>query len=480
MQLIDIIIFFLFTGGIVVFGCSFFRKKTSSDDFTNAGHSVPGWVIGMSIFATYVSSISYLGYPGKAFAGDWNAFVFSLSIPIASYFAAKYFVPFYRNLSSVSAYSYLEERFGRWARVYAGACYLLTQVARMGSILFLLALPMNQLFGWSIPWVIVITSVMIIVYSMLGGIKAVIWTEAIQGIILIGGALVCLGVLMFDMPEGPMQTIEIGIRDHKFDLGSLGADLGESTFWVCLIYGIFTNLQNYGIDQNYVQRYHTAKTEKEAKFSALFGGYLFIPVSAVFFLIGTALYAYYQVHPGILPADAKPDYVFPFFIAHQLPHGLIGLLIASIFAAGMSTVATSVTSSSTIILTDYYSYFRPKASDSEKLRVLKGSSLVVGILGILVALAFLSVDSALDAWWALSSIFSGGMLGLFLLGYLCRRARSIDAALGVACGVVLVCWIVFTPLIHANLAIVFGTILIFLVGFLASRLLHGNSEKTNK
>ena len=144
MHIVDIIIFLLFTGGVVLFGCSFFQKKGSSDEFTSAGRSLPGWVVGMSIFATYVSSISYLGYPGKAFAGNWNAFVFSLSIPIASFFAAKYFVPFYRNQQSVSAYSFLEQRFGRWARVYASSFYLLTQVARMGSILYLLALPMNE------------------------------------------------------------------------------------------------------------------------------------------------------------------------------------------------------------------------------------------------------------------------------------------------------------------------------------------------
>lgn len=156
----------------------------------------------MSIFATYVSSISYLAYPGKAYMSDWNAFVFSLSIPIASYFAAKYFVPFYRSIGSVSAYSFLEERFGPWARVYASSCYLLTQVARMGSILYLLALPMNALLGWDIKMIIAVTSVAIIAYSMLGGLKAVIWTEAIQGFILIGGAIACLCVLMFKMPEG--------------------------------------------------------------------------------------------------------------------------------------------------------------------------------------------------------------------------------------------------------------------------------------
>lgn len=480
MHLIDLIIFFLFTGGIVVFGCSFFNKKLSSDEFTSAGRSLPGWVVGMSIFATYVSSISYLGYPGNAYSSNWNAFVFSLSIPIASYFAAKYFVPFYRNQGSVSAYSFLEERFGTWARLYASACYLLTQIARMGSILFLLALPMNLLMGWNIQLVIIFTSIAIIVYSMLGGIKAVIWTEAIQGFILIGGALICLAVLLFSMPEGPTQTFEMAIADHKFDLGSFSADLSTSTFWVCLIYGIFTNLQNYGIDQNYVQRYHTAKNEKEAKFSALFGGYLFIPVSAIFFLIGTALYTYYQVFPELLPAEGiKADYVFPLFIVNQLPTGLTGLLIASIFAAGMSTVATSVTSSSTIILTDYYQRIRKQTSDRERLWVLKVASLVIGVLGILIALALVNVDSILDAWWKLSSIFSGGMLGLFLLGYLAKKAKNIDAAIGVICGAIVIAWISADQWlglpesgIHEYLAIVLGTLIIFLVGFLSAHLFH--------
>ena len=472
MHIIDIIVFLLFTGGVVAFGCSFFKKKGTSEEFTSAGRSLPGWVVGMSIFATYVSSISYLGYPGKAFSGDWNAFVFSLSIPIASYFAARYFVPFYRSLDSISAYSFLENRFGPWARIYASSCYLLTQIARTGSILYLLALPMNVLLGWNIQTIIIVTSVAIVLYSMLGGMKAVIWTEAIQGIILIGGALVCMFILLFDMPEGPAQTFSIAMEDGKFSLGSFGSSLSESTFWVCLIYGVFTNLQNYGIDQSYVQRYHTAKNEKEAKFSALFGGYLFIPVSAVFFMIGTGLYAFYKVHPGVLPDGVGADYVFPFFIVNELPVGLTGLLIASIFAAGMSTIATSVTSSSTIILTDYYQRFRKHAGNRERMLVLKLSSVGVGVAGILVAFAFMSVQSALDAWWALASIFSGGMLGLFLLGYISRKARNFDAVLGVVCGVIPVCWIVISPFVHANLAIVFGTLLIFLVGFLSANLFN--------
>ena len=491
MNIIDLIVFLVFTGGIVLYGCSFFDKKSSAKEFTNAGRSIPGWVVGMSIFSTYVSSISYLGNPGKAYAGDWNPFVFGLSIPIASYFAAKYFVPFYRQHGSVSAYSFLEEKFGPWARFYASACYLLTQIARMGSILFLLAMPMNILMGWDLRTVIIITSIAIIIYSMLGGMKAVIWTEAIQGFILIGGALVCLFVLLFSMPEGPMQTFRIGMETldefgrSKFSLGSFSlTDLGSSTFWVCLIYGVFINLQNYGIDQNYVQRYHTAKTEREAKSAALFGGYLFIPVSAVFFLIGTALYAYYQVMPDeqvqAFDAAGKADYVFPYFMVNVLPQGLTGLLIASVFAAGMSTVATSVTSCSTIILTDYWTRLRQhishnksfEASDREHLMVLKVSSVIIGALGIIVALALVNVDSILDAWWKLSSIFSGGMLGLFLLGYMSRKVSNMAAFVGVTCGFAVIAWIsgwqwlhLPDPGMHEYLAIVFGTVTIFLVGF---------------
>ena len=475
MNTVDLIIFLICTGGIVIYGCSFFNKKGSADEFTSAGSNIPGWVVGMSIFSTYVSSISYLGYPGKAYAADWNPFVFSLSIPIASYFAAKYFVPFYRRQTSVSAYSFLEQRFGLWARWYASICYLLTQVARIGSIVFLLALPMNILLGWDIRMVVVVTSAAIILYSMMGGIKGVIWTEAIQGFIMIGGALACLIILLFSMPEGPAQTFRIGMEEGKFSLGSFGPSLGESTFWVCLIYGIFINLQNYGIDQNYVQRYHAAKSDREARFSALFGGYLFIPVSAVFFLIGTALWSYYNAGSSSALATEvgglKGDQVFPYFIVNALPTGLTGLLVASIFAAGMSTVSTSITSGATVVLSDFYR--RQRGS----LLVLRLSSLVIGVLGILISLALVNVDSILDSWWKLSSIFSGGMLGLFLLGFMSQKVRNVDAAIGVVCGFLVIAWISLgNSGIHEYLAIVFGTIIIFLVGFLMAKLIHAKKR----
>lgn len=484
LPLLDLIVFFVLTFGNVLFGASFYFKNKDSSQFTSGGGKLPAWVVGMSIFATFVSSISFLALPGKAYMTNWNAFVFSLSIPVASILAVKFFVPLYRGLGSISAYNYLEVRFGVWARIYASICYMLTQLMRTGAILLLLALPLNALFGWDIKTIIIVTGIAVTFYSMLGGIQAVIWTDAIQGIILIVGAIVCALILTFSMPEGPGQIFEIAAANNKFSLGSFGLSLKDSTFWVVLIYGLFINLQNYGIDQNYVQRYMTTSSMKEAKSSALFGSLLYVPVSLVFFYIGTALFAYYTARPELLPAELKlpgaGDKIFPHFIVNGLPVGITGLLIASIFAAGMSTVSTSLNSTATLVLTDYYKrYFNKNATEKSSMKVLYSSSLIFGVMGIGIALILVGVESVLDAWWGLASIFSGGMLGLFLLGFLSKRVRNIDAAVGVIVGALVIIWMSLSPIyftegnllvfkspFHSNLTIVFGTLIIFFVGFI--------------
>lgn len=490
LPLLDLIVFLVYMSGIVLFGAMFYFRNKSPEQYTSGGGRLPSWVVGMSFFATFVSSISFLALPGNAYQGNWNAFVFSLSIPIAALLAVKFFVPLYRSLNSISAYHYLETRFGPWARIYASICYILTQLMRTGSILYLLALPLNALFGWSIGWIIVVTGLSIILYSMLGGIQAVIWTDAIQGIILIGGAVLCLVVIFVQIPGGFETVLEYGVADQKFSLGSFDLSFTESTFWVMIIYGLFINLQNYGIDQNYVQRYMTTKSLKGAQSSALFGALLYVPVSLLFFLIGTSLYAYFKAVPGLLPPDLMTldaaDKVFPFFIVNHLPAGVTGLLIAAIFAAGMSTVSTSINGTATIVLTDYYKrYFAKGRSEGASMKVLYGSSFIFGVLGVGIGLAMTGVKSALDAWWMLASIFSGGMLGLFLLGFMARKAKRMAAALGTAVGVLVIFWMSISPLwfkegvwlkiqnpLHANMTIVIGTTVIFLVGFLLALLLR--------
>ena len=486
MRTIDLVIFIAYLVGIMAFGGSFYRKNKTSLAFTLGNRSIPRWVVTMSIFATFVSSISYLALPGIAFQSDWNAFVFSLSLPIAAIIAVRVFVPLYRKVNSPSAYTYLEQRFGAWARIYASVSYFLTQLMRIGTILYLLALMIHSIYGWDMKTVIIVTGMAVMIYAVLGGIQAVVWTDAIQGIILIAGALICTVYLLFNMPEGPGQVFEIARDNAKFSLGSFELDLASSTFWVVLVYGIFINLQNYGIDQNYIQRYIASKSDRDAKRSAFSGGMLYIPVSLMFLFIGTALFAFYRSGAGVLPADLqeinRSDAVFPHFIANELPAGITGLLIASIFAAGMSTISTSYNSTATVLLTDYYKrFFKKSPSEMQSMRMLYISSLVISISGTCIAMAMINVKSALDAWWKLASIFSGGMLGLFLLGVFSRKKNTIAAVIGVIAGLLVILWLSLSNLllgpaatgnqIHTYLTIVLGTSTIFLVGFLVSVLL---------
>ena len=491
LPVFDLVVFIIITFGNVLFGASFYFRNKTTAQFTSGSGKIPAWVVGMSIFATFVSSISFLALPGKAYMSNWNALVFSFSIPIAAILAIKFFVPLYRSLNSISAYKYLEVRFGPWARMYASICYMLTQLMRTGAILLLLALPLNVLFGWNVRTIIIVTGVAVTVYSMLGGIQAVIWTDAIQAIILIVGAIVCAGILTFSMPEGPLQIFEIAAASDKFSLGSFGASISESTFWVILIYSLFINLQNFGIDQNFVQRYMTTSSLKKAKASTLFGALLYLPVSLLFFYIGTALYSYYTAQPDLLPNGTPGDEVFPHFIVNGLPTGITGLLIAAIFAAGMSTISTSINSTATIVLTDYYKrYVNKSATGKSEMKVLYLSSIIFGALGVTISLALVGVESVLDAWWSLASIFSGGMLGLFLLAFLSKKVRNIDAAIGVIIGVLVIMWMSLTPLyftegnllafkspFHTNLTIVIGTLAIFLIGFITMKFFSGRPTK---
>jgi SSS family solute:Na+ symporter len=259
------------------------------------------------------------------------------------------------------------------------------------------------------------------------------------------------------------------------------------------IYGIFINLQNYGIDQNFIQRYMSARTEKEAVSSALGGGLLYVPVSLLFFMIGTGLFVYYQVFPENLPSQylesGSVDSVFPSFIINELPAGVTGLLIASIFAAGMSTVSTSLNSGATVILNDFYKRFRKEdTSEKESVNVLYVASGVICLLGLIVSFSMIEVEAILEVWWNLAGIFSGGMLGLFLLGYFAKKVENVPAMTGVLIGLLVIIWMSLSPTLfiesweiyqnplHNYVTIVVGSLVIFLTGFLLS-LIPANKKK---
>lgn len=343
---LDLAVIAAYLVGTTVFGCSFYFRRGSggaADDFTKGGGRLPGWALALSVFATYVSSISFLALPAKAYLESWNALVLSFSIPFAATAAAVWFVPFYRRQTSASAYSFLEARFGVWARLYASGCFLVMQSVRSGMILFLLALLLKTMLGFSVPAVICAVGLATTLYAMMGGLRAVVWTDAVQAVILIGGALVCLVVLACALPDGLAAGVSSAWKAGKLSFGDLSVtDWSRETFWVTFVYGVFLNLQNFGIDQSYTQRYVAARTGREAVRSMFAGAMLYVPVSLVFVAIGTLLWAWVAAHPGAVPADvlAKSDAVFPWFIVHRLPVGVSGLLVAAIIAAASTSRAS--------------------------------------------------------------------------------------------------------------------------------------------
>jgi SSS family solute:Na+ symporter len=505
----DLIILLIYIIIIVGIGFYFGAKKRDSRYFTIAGGRLPYWAVGLSIFGTYLSSNTFIGVTGKAFGADWNYFVFSLSLPVAAWIAARYFVPFYRRNGFISAYEHLEYRFGPWARIYMVIGYLLTQLARMGSIMFGVALVLQALLGVPLVYIILTMGLLVTIYTLLGGIEAVIWTDVLQSIVLSSGAVMILIFLIIDIPGGVMEILQKGYENDKFSLGTFQINFTNSTFWVVLLYGIFINLNNFGIDQSFIQRYHTARNEKDAGRSVWLSAKLYIPVSMLFFFIGTGLWVYYNTYPedllpvkerlvyertGKIPRDPEiihsshfsdeemGDRVLPEFIVSKLPVGITGLLIAALFAAAMSSIDTSLNSSATITWSDIFKRYMVKnASEKQSIRVLHISTIIWGIAGTGVGLLLMGVKSILDAWWQLSGIFAGGMLGLFLLGFISGKTKAPAAFIAVVIGIIIIAWMTFSPFIpenlqylkihlHTNMIVVIGTLSIFLTGIIITRI----------
>jgi SSS family solute:Na+ symporter len=491
MNPLDSIILFAYILAVVGLGCWFAKRSGTTKEFMAAGGRLPGWAVGLSLFGTFLSSNTFIGNPGKAFADNWNFFVFSLTLPVGAWIAAKWFVPFYRRSGEISAYHHLETRFGPWARIYTVLCYLLTQVTRSGTIMLGVSIGMHAVTGWDIRLIIVGTGLLVTLYTLLGGIEAVIWTDVVQSLVLTLGAVLVIFLLLAGDPGGG-SILAAAADQEKLSLGSFSPDFTQSTFWAVLLFGIFINLTNFGIDQNYVQRYHTAKSDADARRSLWLGAIVYIPVSAMFFLIGTLLWGFYNAHPEEIGAirtmaeeAGKPgavgDFALPHFMANHLPAGIGGLLVAALFAAAMSTIDTSLNSSATITLRDIFRRTGERGSDAAQMRVLRGATVFWGIVGTAVAVV-LSYDSRniLQIWWDLSGMFAGAMLGLFLLGMLSKRADNAAALIGVCVGLAVIVWMSFAKApwmpelirfpLTSLLVTVIGTLTIFLVGLAASRL----------
>ncbi|MBU1424861.1 MAG: sodium:solute symporter [Gammaproteobacteria bacterium] len=473
---IDYFIIVIYLVATTAFGTWFVKRSGDMKGFTLAGNLIPGWAIGLSLMATYLSSISFLANPGKSYASDWRPFVFSLTLPIAIWIAGKWFVPLYRNQVRTTAYEYLEQRFALWARLYMGAAYILLQIGRFAVVLYLMALALAALIDVDIRMLILGVGLLTVFYTIMGGFAAVIWTDVVQAVVLFLGGLLCLILLLVNMPGGWAHFTSVAAQQHKFALGPMDFNLAVEGFWVIFIFGIVENLKNFSVDQNYVQRFLSAPSEREAQKALWLGGMSYIPISALFFMIGTALFVYYLDAPaGTLPDRA--DQVFPYFIVHGLPAGIAGLVIAGVMAAGMSTLSSSLNSSATVYTVDFFKrYLNKDADDHTQLKMIRSATGVIGVIATLASLAMINARTVLDVWWQMSAIFGGGMLGLFLAAVLIPKLKSRQAMTATLAGLLFVAWASASKLwfeesgwsfgLHTMMIGVVGTLLIVVTAYL--------------
>ncbi len=441
-ELIDIILIFVYAAILIAMGIYFTRKSGTAEQFMVAGRSIPAWAAGLAIMSAYTSSISYIATPGKAFDSNWHPLIFALCIPLVVWFVTKYAVPYYRKTQIISVYSFLEEKLGAWGRIYAALSFVLYMIGRAAVILYLAGLLLNTFVPWNIVIVIIVIGVITMLYTLLGGMEAVIWTDVMQSLIMIVGIIFCAVYLTMDVFSQPEFLIKSAWETNKFNLGNWEWSFSSRTIWVMIIYGVTENLRNLLADQNYVQKYSSVATQKEATRSIWISMLIYIPLTVVFLYIGSTLFAFYSGSEHLLgPGITKGDEVFPYFIATEVPAGLKGLIVAAIMAAAMSTVDSALNCSATVLFLDFYKrYFNPHIGEKGSVMFLRLSTALWGLLGTGFALLMIQAESALDIWWQISGIFGGGILGLFILSFLKVRLRLWQGLVSIAASILIITW----------------------------------------
>ena len=426
------------------------RASNSTEDFFKGGGRIPWWAAGISIFATMLSAITYMAIPAKAYATDWTYYPMQICILIVSFPVIKYYLPFFRRLNVTTAYEYLEVRFNAATRIMASILFIVFMVARTALVLFLPSLAMTAVTGIDIYICIALMALITIVYCTMGGVEAVVWGDVIQGIILVGGAIFAAIYLIVNTGEnGASDFWQIATDNDKLRVFLFDAehpfDYVNATWWVVILGGLANNLISYTSDQTVIQRYLTTSDEKSAARGILTNGLMSVVVTIAFFTIGTGLYTFFKTHPAELDFTmAKGDAIFPFFMMSQMPQGVAGLLIAAIFAATMSTIASNINSVSTAFTVDLWSKIKGDGK-AVSVRTARIAGIIAGVLGMGIAwlMATVDIQSLLDYFNTILGLLSGAIGGLFLMGIFFPRIGSGAAITGFLCGTATVLYMNF-------------------------------------
>jgi SSS family transporter len=372
--------------------------------------------------------------PARAFAANWWPLVMNMGILAIAPLVVYVYLPRFRRLNITTAYEFLEQRFDVSIRLLGSLAFVTFQLGRMGIVVLLPALALSAATGINVFVCIVLMGLLSTLYTVLGGIEAVIWTDVLQAIVLTGGALVALVIVISQLDGGVRELVSIGLADGKFDLAYLSWDWTSEALAVVILGAIFTNsLIPYTTDQAVIQRYLTTPDEKQAAKAIWFNGIMAVPVGLLFLSVGTGLYIFYSSNPDKLAPLEKADQIFAFFISHEMPSGLAGLVIAGVFAAAMSSLDSSMHSISTVVTTDIVLRFRTNLSEATYLRIARVLTVILGISGTAAALFMASIDIRFlwDFFLGILGLLGGTLAGVFVLGIFAPRVRTLHVWFGV-------------------------------------------------
>ncbi len=428
---VDLGVVVVYLLGVLLLGVWFTFRNRSTDDYFRGGGRIPWWVAGCSIFATMLSSITYMAIPAKAFAQDWVYSLGSVMILLVAPIAIGVALPFFRQLDITSAYEYLERRFNRPTRWLASASFTLFHVFRIGIVLALAGLALSSVIPLTALQCVAVMGCLAIVYCTLGGITAVVWTDTAQTFVLLGGAIACLVAAWAGADPGSFAAAQT-----QGKLKFVNLDFGPDSFatmavWVVVLGAFGQNIASYTADQAVVQRYMTTRRTRDAASAIWLNGWMAIPAMFIFFGLGTAFWMFYRSHPQMLDPVMATDRVLPLFVSTQLPVGLAGLVVAGIFAAAQSTVSTSMNSGATTVITDFVASVFPGMPDRRRLWLARSVTLLMGVAGTIVGLWFVdpAIRSLFDQFIGVLGLCLGVLAGLFALGVWTRRAHGTGGLL---------------------------------------------------
>lgn len=434
-SILDYGIFSAYLVAGVLIGLYFSKGQKDIKSYFLAGQSMGFVMVGVSVLAALFSGISYLAVPSEVYTYGLAYFLVVLSFFIATPVAIVIFLPFFYRSKFYTAYQYLEERFSAQVRTLASALFIVRVLIWLALATYAPALAIEQVTGLPIAWSILCTGTFTIFYTTLGGMKAVIWMDVLQFVVLVGGQVLILLTALGKIPGGAWEVYHIGQTHGKFAVDFHFSLTTRITFLGAIIGGAFMNLVQMVTDQVSVQRYLTATSLKAAQRALWLKLAVLLPTIGLFYLTGLVLYAFYHIHGDPLAAGqiSKSDQILPYFVMHELPLGMPGLLIAAVFGASMNAVSSGINALTSVTLIDFYQRARKDDSPDAKRKQIKLAKILTVVYGALViGLAFVApkLGSLLEASSKVIGLVGGPLLGLFLLGMLFKRANAPGAVIG--------------------------------------------------